>query len=360
MADLEPRAVFSQSENTEVRIDLFKSTATPAMNQRSNLWIPRANHRLWGDNGIYRGVVKTKDKAADTDRPDYPYSAASNQLGEGHLPASVSLGTWLPTRISVKVHGLHGNRRKFYHGTEIDGLYAIVITGDTIETYQIKDLGEMITLTDVWQSKDDGSKATKEKGKKQSKTVKKDLSAAIESEEEDAVEDSPTKVTTKALSESQNANPSKSGRQSKPSSPQSGDKRSSKAAGLPDNGNNSGKESKSPSRDMNELSKYLLASLATQSGIRVLRGGPKRESAAFPISFERGFRYDGLYVVTGSKCDPLSDGSRPWTWTLDRIPGQRALSAIQQSSPSAADLQDLVDCEEQWKDCRKNGWSMPT
>ncbi|GIZ37808.1 hypothetical protein CKM354_000124200 [Cercospora kikuchii] len=328
------------------------------MNQHPNLWIPSATHRLWGHGGIYRGVVKTRDKAFDTDRPDYPHQTEAKQFGDAHLPAAadVFLGTWLPTRVSAKVHGLHGEDSNFADGNSTSGVYAISITEATIASFHIEDQGDTVTLSE---------KAAK--NRKKSKATKKKSTARSSPKTNEKTQETPTKAATEALSKTQLATPSKTTPKPQSSTPQSGDKRNSQTAGLLDEDDESKEKNVAGNRkvsaddlhQMRELSQAFQTSFELGNPIRVLRGGPVREGS-FPISFRKGFRYDGLYTIVGRKFDVRSDETNCWIWTLERVPGQKALSEIQDSSPTQSQLDDFIKCVEQWKDCRENGWSMPT
>ncbi|PIA97336.1 hypothetical protein CB0940_06007 [Cercospora beticola] len=333
--------------------------------QKQNLWIPRATDRLWGHGGVYRGVVKDKDTAKDEPRPNYPNGANPEQFGQGHLPvttADVSLGTWLPTRVSALVHGLHGKIKSFWHGDEAQGIFAIAISGDTITTWHIKDHGDTIKFSDAGGGKD-RSRATKRKGRKTSKATKKKPAPATESEDEGGAQDTSTRKTTNILSGAKIATPDGKTGKVKSSAPQSGDKRGRRTADLSDNdqlsdgGEGDRAVSAGEFKHMKSISKCFQKSYENKKEIRVMRGGPKRESAPFPITYERGFRYDGLYVVVSRTAKDNGKGGKSYVWTLQRESNQaKSLDQIQRSSPTQSQLDDLTACEKQVEAMTRNGW----
>ncbi|PPJ58578.1 hypothetical protein CBER1_06672 [Cercospora berteroae] len=336
--------------------------------QNQNLWIPGATDRLWGHGGVYRGVVKDKDTAKDEPHPNYPNGANTEHFGRSHLPvttADVSLGTWLPTRVSALVHGLHGRVKSFWHGHEAQGVFAITISGDTITTWHIKDHGDTISFFDAGGGKD-RSRATKRKGRKTSKATKKKPAPATESEDEGGAQDTPTKRPTNILSGAKIATPDGKTGNVKSSAPQSGDKRGRRTADLSDNDqlSDGGEADRTVSagefEKMKSISKCFQKSYENKKEIRVMRGGPKRESAPFPITYERGFRYDGLYVVTCRTPKDNGKGGKSYMWTLERVSGQaKSLEQIQRSSPTQRQLDDLTECENVVEGAKKNGYWPP-
>ncbi|USW55410.1 Putative PUA-like superfamily, SRA-YDG superfamily protein [Septoria linicola] len=309
------------------------------------LWVPSATHPRWGDQGIYRGVVKVKTKKSSKStsenvaRPGYSSATESSRFGDDHLPASVRVGTWLPTRMSIKVHGLHGHLKQCVYGDTKKGVFAIVLTGATMKKTVLKTTAAL-------------SNSLKMSPSTPSKLVGQ---LAITT----PVSDISTPRSAGSLG--------------------SGKKRTSDAANLcPDEQSSKSTKRKtgetvadevvdrrvSPEdfKLMSSSAKSLQKSFENGKEVRIIRGGPKREASDrmfFPISFSTGFRYDGLYRVERRQ-EELAGAKKYWTFSLTRVPGQTPLTDLQAKSPSAKDLDDDSQCKSEWRHAvARKDWTLP-
>ncbi|KAI5360813.1 putative PUA-like superfamily, SRA-YDG superfamily protein [Septoria linicola] len=325
------------------------------------LWVPSATHPRWGDQGIYRGVVKVKTKKSSKStsenvaRPGYSSATESSRFGDDHLPASVRVGTWLPTRMSIKVHGLHGHLKQCVYGDTKKGVFAIVLTGATMKKNGIEDYGSTIKFSEN-ESRPSGSKyRAKQDSSAQSTPSKLVGQLAITT----PVSDISTPRSAGSLG--------------------SGKKRTSDAANLcPDEQSSKSTKRKtgetvadevvdrrvSPEdfKLMSSSAKSLQKSFENGKEVRIIRGGPKREASDrmfFPISFSTGFRYDGLYRVERRQ-EELAGAKKYWTFSLTRVPGQTPLTDLQAKSPSAKDLDDDSQCKSEWRHAvARKDWTLP-
>ncbi|KAG6361980.1 hypothetical protein INS49_010209 [Diaporthe citri] len=114
------------SPTTPAATSATAATSAPG-NATATVRNPPANHRIWGRDGIMRGILPKVSGGIVRSRsidPDYDRRRSAKVLGDNGLAA----GDWFPYRLCALRDGAHGESQAGISGVD-DGAWSIVVAG---------------------------------------------------------------------------------------------------------------------------------------------------------------------------------------------------------------------------------------